>query len=82
MDNVWRPATGVEYRVWQDPGGWVARCVVKNYGPTTVATALLGMSSTAEEAKAKCQSDWRERCISPCKESNDVEAFQCDGLCG
>lgn len=70
-DHAWLPATGVQYRVWQDPYGWVARCVVKDYGPTKVAIALLGLSSTEEEAKQKCELDWRERCISPCKESSD-----------
>lgn len=75
-DHVWRPATGVEYRVWQDPYGWVARCVVKNYGPTKVAIALLGLSDTADEARKKCESDWKKRSISPCMESNDAPAFQ------
>jgi hypothetical protein len=75
-DNVWRPATGVEYRVWQDPYGWVARCVVQNYGPTKVAVALFGLSETEAEAKAKCESDWKKRSISPCKESSDAPALQ------
>jgi hypothetical protein len=71
MDSVWRPATGVEYRVWQDPYGWVARCVVQNYGPTEVAIALLGLSSTKEEAKSRCESDWKKRSISHCTESSN-----------
>lgn len=75
-DSVWRPATGVEYRVWQDPDVWVARCVVQNYGPTKVAIALLGLSGTKEEAQEKCLADWRKRCIPPCKESDDATAFQ------
>lgn len=76
MTDTWRPATGVEYRVWQDPYGWVARCVVQNYGPTDVAIALLGLSDSEAEAKQKCETDWRKRSISTCKESSDATAFQ------
>lgn len=73
---AWRPATGVEYRVWQDPYGWVARRVVKNYASIDVSVALLGLSETEAEAKSKCESDWKKLSISPCKESNDAPAFQ------
>ena len=64
-DHAWLPATGVQYRVWQDPDGWVSRCVVQNYGPTKVAIAVFPLSSTLEEAKARCEADWSKRKITP-----------------
>lgn len=76
-DWSWQPEPGITYRIWHDPPwGWVARMHCLRWRDVRVATALLGLSDTADEAKRKCESDWKERSVTPCKESNDAEAVQ------
>jgi hypothetical protein len=76
-DWAWQPEPGITYRVWNDPPwGWVARMTCLKWRSVPVSIALLGMSATADEAKQKCESDWKNRSLSPDKESNDATAFQ------